>query len=81
MTAIPKRVSLTTSECDETFQPEVGSHATPKTIFQNYIFSFPCTFHKKIEMLPVTKCPMEPNLHISKMAAIHTAKMLIAIIQ
>ena len=30
-------------------------------------------------MLPVTKCPMGPDLHISKMAAIHTTKMLIAI--
>ena len=30
-------------------------------------------------MLPVTKYPMGPDLHISKMAAIHTTKMLIAI--
>ena len=30
-------------------------------------------------MLPGTKCPMGPNLHISKMAAVHSAQMLIAI--
>ena len=78
MAAISKRISLTTSECDATFQPEVGSHATPKTIFHNYFFSFLCTFYQRTDMLPVTKCPMGPNLHISKIATIHTAKMLIA---
>ena len=40
MAAISKRLSLTISECDATSQPEVGSHATIKTIFQN-VFSFP----------------------------------------
>ena len=81
MAAISKRISLTTSECDPTFQLEVGSHATPKTISQNYFFSLPYTLYQRIELLPVTKCPMGPNLHISKMAAMHTDKMLIAIAQ
>ena len=36
MAAITKRISLTPSECDAASLPgEVGSHATPKTIFQN----------------------------------------------
>ena len=53
----------------------------PLKLYSRMIFSFPWIFHQKIEMLPVEKCPMGPNLHISKMATIHTAKMLIAITQ
>ena len=80
MTAIIKRISLTTSECDAaSLLGEVVSHVTPKTIFQNIFFSFPWIFYLRIELLPVIKCTMRPNLHISKMAAVRTAKMLIAI--